>query len=216
MNKHEQIIRKYKKLLNDIFKTEFYQWLKDHYVPKIIKFNRDEEGNIKKDKDTGFYTGEVALAQALPDKEVMIYAFSLLRQFLLQKDDVSIYKIGKHIKEIGTEDAYDKYEYWFEHFEKYANKLSGAKYSRIDEEGNDTIKNYSKLELVKEFFYGDVFHRDDDKFDVSKNPLSMNKLVEYFLGFLMFICRIANIAQFLDEDYSLYQKNCPERIYYGS
>ena len=52
------------------------------------------------------------------------------------------------IKEIGTEDAYDKYEYWFEYFDKYANKLSGAKYSRVDEEGNTTLKNYSKLEAI--------------------------------------------------------------------
>ena len=119
MNKNKRILRKYKKLLNDIFKTEFYQWLKEHYVPKVIKFDMDEEGNIKKDEELGFYTGKVALAQALPDKEIMIYTFSLLRQFLLKKDDVSIYKIGKHIKKIGTEDNYNKYTYRFEEFEKY-------------------------------------------------------------------------------------------------
>ena len=216
MNRHEEIIRKYKKLLHDIFTTEFYQWLREHYLPKIIKFDRDEEGKIKKNKDTGFYTGKVGIAQGLPNKEVMIYAFSLLRQFLLNRDDVSIYKIGRHIKKIGTEDNYNKYDYWFKKFKKYSDGISGATYRRTDKQGNEIIKNYSRLELVKEFFYGDIFHRDDDKFDVSKNPLSMNKIVEYFLGFLMFICRIANVVQFPEEDYSLYQKNCPERIYYGS
>ncbi len=216
MNKNKRILRKYKKLLNDIFKTEFYQWLKEHYVPKVIKFDMDEEGNIKKDEELGFYTGKVALAQALPDKEIMIYTFSLLRQFLLKKDDVSIYKIGKHIKKIGTEDNYNKYTYRFEEFEKYWNETSGAVYHRTDQEGNEVVKNYSKLELIEEFFYGDVFHRDDDKFDVTKNPLSMNKLVEYFLGFLMFVCRIANIVKFPDEDYSVYQRDCPEKVYYGS
>lgn len=204
MNKHEKIIRKFKNLLLDVFRTDFYQWLKDHYVPKVIEF----------DKDTGLVSN-VVIAQELPDKEAMIYSFSLLRQFLLKKDDISIYRIGKHIKKLGSEDNYNIYNSHFKKFEKYTNERSGAIYFRIDEDGNENRKNYTKLELVYEFFYGDVFHRDDDKFEISNNPLSMNKLVEYFLGFSMYICSIANIIQFDGEDYSLYKKNCPEKIFIG-
>ena len=216
MNKHEQTIRKFKKLLTDIFKTAFFQFLKDHYQPKIIKFEKDDNGNIKKDENTGFIRGKVGLFQALPDKEVMIYAFGLLRQFMLKKDDISIYMIGKHIKEIGTEENYNYYKECLTEFEKYGNALSGANYQRPDKNGNVIRKKYSRIELVNELFYGDGFHRDDEKFDVSKNLLSMNKIVEYFLGFLIFICRIANIIKFSDEDYSIYSDNCPEKIFYGS
>ena len=203
MNKHEKIIRKYKNLLLDVFRTDFYQWLKDYYAPKVIKF----------DKETGRAKG--VIAQGLPDKEAMIYSFSLLRQFLLKKDDISIYRIGKHIKKLGSEDNYNTYISYFIKFEKYANDRSGAIYSRRDEDGNENRKNYTKLEMVNEFFYGDVFHRDDDKFEISNNPLSMNKLVEYFLGFSMHVCSIAKIIQFDSEDYSIYKNNCPEKILFG-
>jgi len=216
MNEHEKVLYKFKKLLKDIFNTEFCKFLKKNYIPKVLKFERDENGKIKKDETTGLYKGKATLVQTLPDKEVMIYAFSLMRQFILKKDDISIYKIGRHIKALGTENDYNYYKECLDKFEKYGSLLSGANYQRTDKNGIFIRKSYTRLELVNELFYGDIFHRDDDKFNVSQNLLSMNKIIEYFLQFLVYICRIATVIKFPDEDYSIYHKNCPEKILYGS
>lgn len=214
MNRHQKKIWKFKNLLKDIFNTHFFLHLKESYKPKVMTFDRDENGNLIRN-ERGHITGIAHLAQNFPDIEFMSYAFSLMRQFILKKDDISIYKIGKHIKALGTDEDYNYYKETLDKFEKYANVLSGANYQRTDENGNVIRKSYTRLELVNELFYSDIVHRDDDKFDVGKNILSINKIVEYFLGFLMYICRIANIIKFPDEDYSVYHDNCPDMILYG-
>lgn len=175
----------------------------------------DEDGNLIT-HENGHMTGKATLVQRLPKIEHMAYTFNLMRQFILKKDDISIYKIGKHIKAIGSEEEYNSYRESLDEFEKYANGLSGANYSSVDE-NNNIIRNksFTRLELVNELFYGDMVHRDDDKFNIGKDLLAVNKIVEYLIGFLVYICRIANIIKFPDEDYSVYHDNCPEKLISG-
>lgn len=215
MNRHQKKIWKFKNLLKDIYDTTFFKYLKENYVPKVLKMDTDEDGNIITKKN-GQMTGKATLVQRLPKIEHMAYTFSLMRQFILKKDDISIYKIGKHIKAIGSEEECDSYKESLDEFKKYANGLSGANYSSVDE--NDTVirnKSFTRLELVNELFYGDMVHRDDDKFNIGKDLLAVNKIVEYLIGFLVYICRIANVIKFPDEDYSIYYDNCPEKLISG-
>lgn len=215
MNKHQKKIWKFKNLLKDIYDTTFFKYLKANYVPKVMKINKDENGNVIINKN-GHITSSGSLVQTLPKIEHMAYIFSLMRQFILKKDDTSIYKIGKHIKAIGSEKDYNNYRESLDEFEKYANGLSGANYSLEDESGK-VIRNksYTRLELVEELFYGNMVHRDDDKFNIGKDLLAANKIVEYLIGFLVYICRIANVIKFPDEDYSVYANNCPEKLISG-
>ena len=215
MNRHQKKIWKFKNLLKDIYDTTFFKYLNENYVPKVLKMDTDEDGNIITKKN-GQMTGKATLVQRLPKIEHMAYTFSLMRQFILKKDDISIYKIGKHIKAIGSEEECDSYKESLDEFKKYANGLSGANYSSVDE--NDTVirnKSFTRLELVNELFYGDMVHRDDDKFNIGKDLLAVNKIVEYLIGFLVYICRIANVIKFPDEDYSIYYDNCPEKLISG-
>ncbi len=46
--------------------------------------------------------------------------------------------------------------------------------------------------------------------------LTMNKIVTYFLEFLIYICRIAHIIPLETEETTFYCKNCPEKILSGS
>ena len=216
MNKHQKKIWKFKNLLKDIFDTTFFKYLKENYIPKVMKIDKDENGNVIKNEN-GHITSSGSLVQVLPKIEHMAYTFSLMRQFTLKKDDISIYNIGKQIKAIGSEEDYNYYKETLEQFEKYANALSGANYRVLD--GDDNVirnKSFTRLELVNELFYGDMVHRDDDKFNIGKNLMSVNKIVEYLIGFLVFVCRIANIIKFPEEDYSIYANNCPEKLLRGS
>lgn len=216
MNRHQKKIWKFKNLLKEIYDTTFFKYLRANYAPKVMKINRDENGNIIKNEN-GHITGTAHLVQNLPKIEHMAYTFNLMRQFILKKDDTSIYKIGKHVKAIGSDKDYNYYKEILDQFERYTNALSGANYRLIDEDGNIIrTKSYTRLELVNELFYGDMIHRDDDKFKIGNDLLSVNKIVEYLIGFLVYICRIANIIKFPDEDYSIYAKNCPDKLLHGS
>lgn len=97
----------------------------------------------------------------------MSYALGLLRQFILKKDDISIYNIGTHIKAIGTTEQYKKYEESLKEFQDYANGLSGAEYATVDENGKITkSKKFTRKKLIDELFYSDIFHRKKGKFKV--------------------------------------------------
>lgn len=216
MNRHQKKIWKFKILLKDIYDTTFFKYLKENYVPKVMKINRDKKGNIIKNEN-GHITSTGSLVQSLPKIEHMAYTFSLMRQFILEKDDISIYRIGKHIKAIGSKNGYNYYKETLDQFEKYANAFSGANYRLLDDDDNIIRnKSFTRLELVNELFYGDMVHRDDDKFNIGNNLLSVNKIVEYLIGFLVFVCRIANIIKFPDEDCSIYANNCPDKLLHGS
>ena len=215
MEIHNNIILKFKKTLKDIFETKFFQILKENYIPKVLEAITDENGTIIEDEKGSIYVKAVTLQSDLPDIEAMSYALGLLRQYILKKDDISIYKIGAHIKAVGTIEQFKKYEESLKEFQDYADGLSGAEYVIVDE--NDKImrsKRFTRKKLIDELFYSDIFHRQKGKFKVD-DILAINKIVEYFLGFLVYICRIATIIMFPEEDKICYSENCPERILTG-
>jgi len=215
MEDHKKLILKYKKTLKDIFDTNFYQFLKENYIPKVLKPITDKNGNIEEDEKGSIYVKGTILQSNLPDIEAMSYALSLMRQFILKKDDFSIYNIGKQIKAIGTPEQYKKYEESLKEFQDYGDGLSGAEYAIVDENGKITkLKKFARKKLIDELFYSDIFHREKGKFKVD-DILAINKIVEYFLGFLVYICRIATIIIFPEEDKIYYSENCPERILTG-
>ncbi|MHA1695738.1 MAG: hypothetical protein ACTSUG_10770 [Candidatus Helarchaeota archaeon] len=216
MEIHKNIILKYKKTLKDIFKTKFFQYLKECYIPKVLQPITDNNGKIIEDENGNIEVKAVILQSNLPDIESMSYALSLLRQFILKKDDISIYKIGAHIRVLGTSEQYKRFEQTFKEFKEYISSLSGAEYANIDKDGKiKKLKKFTRKELLDELFYGNIFHRQEDKFDVD-DILAINKIVEYFLGFLVYICRIATIIMFPEEDKTYYYENCPSRILTGN
>ena len=167
-------------------------------------------------KEKGSIFGKAFVLQSnLPDIEALSYAFGLMRQFILKKEDISIYNIGKHIKALGTIDQYEKYEKMLKDFENYAEEFSGAEFVTVDNKSKITkTKIFSRKQLINELFYGDIFHRQKNKYKVD-DILSINKIVEYFLGFLVYICQIATIIMFPEEDKMFYPENCPEKVLWG-
>ena len=100
-------------------------------------------------------------------------------------------------------------------FERYVNEFSGAEFVSVDDNGKIIrSKNLSRKQLINELFYGDIFHRQKDKYKVD-DILSINKIVEYFFGFLVYICQIATIIMFPEEDKICYSENCPEKVLWG-
>lgn len=215
MENHKKLILKFKKTLIDIFETRFYQFLKENYVPKVLKLETDKNGNVIEDEKGSIFGKATVLQSNLPDIEALSYAFGLMRQFILKKDDISIYNIGKHIKALGTIDQYKKYEKILNEFEGYIDEFSGAEFVSVDDNGKIIrSKIFSRKQLINELFYGDIFHRQKDKYKVD-DILSINKIVEYFLGFLVYICQIATIIMFPEEDKICYSENCPEKVLWG-
>lgn len=211
----EKTLSKYRNLLHDVFNTRIYQYLKEKYISNRFEIVHDENGNpIRNEK--GHIISKGTLFQTnLPDTEGLSYALSLLRQFLLEKDEVSIYNIGKNIKEIGGEEKYQDYLNIMEKFNSIMNTFTGAHFNVEKENGTVISKHFTKIELIRELYYGDMIHRDEDKvpiFDI----LSMNKIVTCFLEFLIYICRIAHIIPIKEEEIFIYCENCPEKILSGN
>lgn len=215
MNEHQKIIIKSKRLLQDIFATRYYQYLKRNYVPKVFKPNIDEEGQLI--EENGYYTGTAVLVQTnIPDKEEMAYALALLRQFILKKDTTSIFKIGEHIMAIGTKEDYQNYNEGIQKFDRYINGLSGVTLRKVDE-SEDLIKEkqLTRMDLIKTVLYGDMVHRDDKKVPHT-DIFSMNKIAEYFLGMLVYVCQIVNIIKTPSFNIRMdCKENCPENILLG-
>jgi len=211
----ERILSKYRNLLQDVFNTRTYQYLKEKYISNRFEIVRDKKSNSIKNEKGHIVSRGTLFQTNLPDTEGLSYALSLLRQFLLEKDEVSIYNLGENIREIGGEEKYQDYLNIMQKFSSIMNTFTGAHFNIKKENGSVISKHFTKIELIRELYYGDMVHRDDDKvpiFDI----LSMNKIVTYFLEFLIYICRIAHIIPLNKEESKIYCENCPERILSGN
>lgn len=174
---NEKILSKYRNLLQDVFNTRIYQYLKEKYISNKFKIVLDENGNPIRNEKEHIISKGTLFQTNLPDTEGLSYALSLLRQFLLEKDDVSIYNMGKNIREIGGEEKYQDYLNIMEKFNSIMNTFTGAHFNIKKENGTVISKHLTKIELIRELYYGDMIHRDEDKvpiFDI----LSMNKILK--------------------------------------
>ena len=210
----KRILSKYRILLQDVFNTRIYQYLKEKYISNRFEIIRDEKCNPIKNEKGHIVSKGTPFQTNLPDTEGLSYALSLSRQFLLEKDEVSIYNIGNNIREIGGEEKYQDYLNIMEKFSSIMNSFTGAHFNIKKEDGTVISKHFTKIELIKELYYGDMVHRDDDKVPI-QDILTMNKINTYFLEFLIYICRIAHIIPLNKEENKIYCENCPERILHG-
>lgn len=93
----ERILSKYRNLLQDVFNTRTYQYLKEKYISNRFEIVRDEKSNSIKNEKGHIVSRGTLFQTNLPDTEGLSYALSLLRQFLLEKDEVSIYNLGEDL-----------------------------------------------------------------------------------------------------------------------
>ena len=214
MKNSERILSKYRNLLQDIFSTRIYQYLKEKYISNRFEIVYDEKGSPIKNEKGHIVSIGTLFQTNLPDTEGLSYALSLLRQFLLKKDKTSIYKIGNQIRVIGGEKKYKEYLKIMDGFNSIANAFSGAHFILEKENGTKISKHFTKLEIIEEVFYGNMVHRDEDKVPI-QDILSMDKIITYFLEFLIYICRIAHIFPLNKEENKIFCENCPERILHG-
>lgn len=75
-------------------------------------------------------------------------------------------------------------------------------------------KKLTTMELIDGLFYGDIFHRKDDQVPL-EDIESWNKIIEYFLRILIYICQISRIIKFKEEIKDICCEYCPDRILNG-
>jgi len=202
MNNNKRIITKYKQVLKEICKTEYFNYLKQNYEPPhfSLVFNREGKPSylVLEDPDllknlNGNVIPNIEIFKMYPGKEMYAYPLSLLRQFLLKKDEISIYRIGSIIKSLGTGEQFTQYKILMKELKKFEKALSN-------------LAGMSIKEYFDNLCYGDIFHRNIKK--EVRDYYANTHFAEYFLRYLDFIYQIALIIKlpdFNDEDLNL---NC--------
>ena len=222
MNKHKQAVLEFKKLFREIIKTRFYQFLKGKYIPKVIKFEYDKNGRFKKDENGHRIIKPFPIIQLnVPDIEAMARSMLLFRQFILKgkKDLASIYNLGIHIKIIGSTQQYTQFLELKDEFDKYANYISGDHYRFSDKRQTTLIqKRFKYIDWFNELYYGGgrLAHYNIKDSVQLQDEGARNKIIEYFLGFMIILCRIGMIFKFPElNDEIICKKHCPFKVYNG-
>ncbi len=157
MNNNKRIIIKYKQVLKEICETEYFNFLKQNYEPPhfSLVFNREGKPRylVLEDPDllnslNGNIIPNVEIFKMYPGKEMYAYPLSLLRQFLLKKDEISIHRIGSVIKSLGTGEQFNQYKEIMKEF-------------KIFEEAPSNLTGMSIKEYFDNLCYGDIFHRNE-------------------------------------------------------
>ena len=171
-----------------LHKTSCYIKLPDH----IVLENKDLITQA-----VGGVIPKVVIFRMYPGKEKYAYANSLLRQFILKKDAISIYKICKNIKELGTNEQFKTCRQIGDDFTNYIQGPSNL-LGRTIEEYMDNIN------------YSDIYHRNIPK--EVRDYYACTHFAEYFLNYLSFIYKIGLIVEVPEFDDNILIDHNPEDI----
>lgn len=176
---------------------------------------RDENGDI-------LVSAPPIIQSNLPDLEDLAFAMGIFRQFFLKQpyDRASIHNLEIHFQTIGNDSTIRKFNDLKENLECYLNAFTGThfRWSTREEKTIEMMK-YRIYDWFDQLNYGGgkLFHDSLIRAVEIGDMGSINKIIEYFLGCMVILCRVGMLYESNDfnED-EICRNHCPFRIYYGN